>query len=351
MNIIFESFESVEKYREDWNRLAQIQNNALISYEWFSCCASAFHSNDRLFIICIVCNEQLIAVAPLYKNRQGNNLQIIGSHRLYEPSSLLYKDTDALTDLLHACTSVGMPILLSRCYINAYYETQVRVLSWNALFFRRLSTNTQYINVSSDFDEYEKSLSSRKRYDIRRAIKKCKEYGDLTFDINTHNIDKIDKLLNKAYDIEDQSWKHRSSTSIRLNDELKRFISCLFYFHSRNDNCVIAYLRIDNKPVATQLSIQQFNTLWTLKIGYNENYAACSPGVLLMHEMIRYAHENGIKVFEFLGNEESWLRSWKPQTRQYNNLFIYPFTFKGLSGLLVDMINILTNKFMRVVYK
>ncbi len=351
MKHIFKDLESVEPYREDWNKLAEIQANALISFEWFRCCANSFHYNDSLYIVCIVVNDKLIAVAPLYKSISDRHLQIIGSRRLYEPSSLLYKDNKALKTLLNACSGIGMPILFNRLFYNIYCNNKLNFLGARAFYFSRLSASSQYIELNSDFESYEERLSSRKRYDIRRANKKAQKYGRVSYEINEKNITNIDQLLHQAYEVENSSWKQRSESSICRNDDLNRFFSCLFTSLGKRCKCIISFLSIDNKPVATQLAIKQFGRLWVLKIGYDEGYASCSPGTLLMHEMIHYAHLQELKLFEFLGNEETWLDSWRPATRQYNNLLLYPLSYKGLTGFCMDIYNLIVNKIKRVIYK
>lgn len=351
MKVIFKDFESVAPYRDDWNMLAEIRGNALISYEWFECCANSFHNNDNLYIVCIIVNDKLIAVAPMYKSISCRHLQIMGSRRLYEPSSLLYHNDKALTALIDACADIGIPILFSRLSKNIYSQSKLKLIRARSLLLTRPSASSQFIEQCSDFESYEKSLSSRKRYDLRRAHKNALKYGSISYEINEKNIPNLDQLLHQAYEIENSCWKTRSGSSIYRNDDLNKFFSCLFVSLEKGSKCVISFLKIDNKPVATQLSIRQFNSLWLLKIGYDENYASFSPGTLLMHEMIRYAHIKKLKLFEFLGNEEAWLDSWRPATRQYNNLLLYPLSCKGITGLCVDIYNVTVNKIKRAIYK
>lgn len=351
MEFIFNDIKSIEPYREDWNKLAELQENALISYEWFSCCASSLHCDDQLYVVCIIVDDKLIGVAPMYKSISDRHLQIMGSRRLYEPSSLLYKDDATLANLLRACTGIGFPILFSRLVHNEFCKTTLKYTGIRALFLNRLSVSSQFIQLLADFESYEKKLSSRKRYDIRRANKKAEAYGSVSYEFNDKDITNVTQLLQQAYEVENESWKKVYGSAISHNKDLNSFFSCLFVSLEKRNKCVISFLLIDNKPVAMQLAIKQFDRLWILKIGYNDDYASCSPGALLMHEMIRYAHMNKVKLFEFLGGEESWLESWRPVTRQYNNLLLYPLSYKGLLGLFLDISDVITDKIKRAILK
>ncbi len=78
---------------------------------------------------------------------------------------------------------------------------------------------------------------------------------------------------------------------------------------------------------------------WVLKIGYDEEYSRCSPGILLIHETIRYAFTNGLKSYEFLGSDENWLHMWtKDNIRRHISIGYYPFNFIGLKRLSIDLL-------------
>lgn len=337
---IYHHFDAIESYRNDWDSLAELQNCALLCYDWFSCCASAFHTEDTLYLACVFEDNSLIAVAPLYRGTRGEHkhlLQIIGNRRLYEPASLLFRDNVALKQLLDACTGIGYPLLLGRCYkqvdMSAYFDK----ISLRGIRITLAAASSQYLDLDGDFESYENALSSRRRYDIRRARKKAQQYGETGQLVHSLNQDNVIELLEQAYNIEDRSWKNETGSSIALNEDLRSFFSCLFGMLSMSDNALIAFFTINRRPVASHLAIQRFGRLWILKIGYDKDYAACSPGILLTHEMIRYAHDKGLEAFEFLGCEERWIDLWKPDIREYHSQLFYPLSYHGITGFFMDI--------------
>ena len=95
-------------------------------------------------------------------------------------------------------------------------------------------------------------------------------------------------------------------------------------------------MRIGGKTVAMQIAIEASDRLWLLKIGYDEAYAKCSPGMLLMLETLQYAARKGLASYEFLGAAKDWTRRWTKTERNNVTIRIYPYTVKGLSIFMRD---------------
>jgi hypothetical protein len=61
-----------------------------------------------------------------------------------------------------------------------------------------------------------------------------------------------------------------------------------------------------------------------LKIGYDEAYRRCSPGQLLMLEVIRDAARRGLQRVEFLGFSAPWTRVWTEVERPMSTVRFFP---------------------------
>ena len=73
-----------------------------------------------------------------------------------------------------------------------------------------------------------------------------------------------------------------------------------------------------------------------LKIGYDESFARCSPGSLLLVESLRDAAARGLRSVELLGRWEPWTDIWTSHERRCVSLLAYPATLRGLSSLARD---------------
>ena len=336
---IYNNFYDILHYRDQWNALAKIQGVPLLTFDWFQSCAESFHTNDDLMIICIIKDSKLIAVAPLYTSRINTDyLQVLGVRNLYEPCNLLYKDRQSLKELFNSFRNLPYPIHISRSYNQLNLNEYRSKFCLNGILLKLPATSSQYIEITENFDAFESNLSSKRRSDLRRSFRKAESHGNLEFSIITPDINNIDTLLDNAISIENKGWKKEKGTSIDQNNLMKLFIIAIFKKAAKERNALIGFTLINNEPVACNLSISQYDRLWILKIGYDNMYKNCSPGILLTHEIIRYAHDNNFKHVEFLGCSESWIELWKPKHRNYTSYIYYPLSYKGIVTIIKELL-------------
>jgi CelD/BcsL family acetyltransferase involved in cellulose biosynthesis len=98
----------------------------------------------------------------------------------------------------------------------------------------------------------------------------------------------------------------------------------------------LSYMRIGDHAVAAQLAVEAKGGFWLLKVGYDEDYANCSPGNLLLVETLKYAAARGLKSFEFLGSSEPWTEVWTKQLRPCVTVAAYPRNCHGAVAFVTD---------------
>ena len=114
------------------------------------------------------------------------------------------------------------------------------------------------------------------------------------------------------------------------------------FFHelaeaSAADGCLrVAVLRIGGQTAAMQLAVEQGRRLWLLKIGYDERFARCSPGTLLLLETMRWAAGAELEAVELLGRREPWTRFWTDEARDCVAIHAYPATLHGVRSIVSD---------------
>jgi CelD/BcsL family acetyltransferase involved in cellulose biosynthesis len=94
-----------------------------------------------------------------------------------------------------------------------------------------------------------------------------------------------------------------------------------------------------------QLAIECGNRFWLLKIGYDEAFARCSPGSLLLLETVRYAALRGLHSYEFLGTAEPWTHMWTTCMRPCVSLLAYPANRRGLAAFAADVLTSVRKRF------
>jgi hypothetical protein len=76
-------------------------------------------------------------------------------------------------------------------------------------------------------------------------------------------------------------------------------------------------MRFQDRVIASQFCLCDSGTLYVLKQGYDESFAAFGPGNLLLEQLMRWCFENqGLRKINQVGSPR-WFRDWKPQRASY----------------------------------
>lgn len=342
------SFSDVDHYRDDWNRLAGQLGFPTLSYEWFATSAEYFHKRDQLYIVLLLDEKNCLrAVAPLYRSERGSDrhlLQLIGMRHLYEPGGLLFDQSDRLCQLISAIRDLGFPFLIGRCIPDATPDRCLSRISFAGLLYRMAPTQSQFLQLQHNFEDYEQQLSSRRRYDLRRAQRRAADKGQVDYQVFRSNTNQIDELLERAMQVEAKSWKADIGSTMQENPLMSGFIKSFMADAAATNTALVAFLTIDGKAIASLIGVLDQQRLWILKIGYDQDCRDCSPGILLLHHLIEYSYGENLSGFEFLGNKERWIEMWKPEVRNYTSFLFYPLSYNGIRGFMIDAMEMLKRK-------
>ncbi len=344
---IIDHTDGIRQLETEWNRLASRFESPLVQHEWFLSCAEAFCPPDTLKVVVLRKNGVVRAIAPLAVVGHGVNkrLELLGTGVLCEPCSFLYEDHDALIEIVDAIKEFHEPTILKRL-ISLSNESDMIAGRWKSVQWIQMKTCTAspWLPINSSWEDFEKSISSQRRYTVRRARKRAEEMGQLEISVVTPDEHSVEQYLEELFRIEASGWKHREGTSLQMNCQLRKFFHHYSFALARQKKLQFGILRIGDRAVAAQLAVEFAGRYWVLKIGFDEEYARCSPGILLMHESIRYAFEKGLQAFEFLGSDEPWLRMWTDQVHQFATYRSYPVTLQGIAGFSSDSSDFLWKK-------
>ena len=101
----------------------------------------------------------------------------------------------------------------------------------------------------------------------------------------------------------------------------------------------VGVMHIGQRVAAVQLCLEVYQRLWLLKTAHDDAFSHVSPGLLLTHQSVRFAHEQRLASLEFLGEAAPWQKCWRPVTRTRASALAFPLTARGLSGLALDAIS------------
>lgn len=344
------STEEIAESLDDWKRLDTHADSPLLESIWFYEAMHAFESEGSPRLTVITMEDRWTAVAPVVEKtvRGVRRNCLAGAGELHEPADLIADDQGALNCLIDALLQEGRPILMERVLdqspsVKAFKENFQR----RAIVIKRQQAPCPYIELNDTWLEPESHLNAGRRSDFRRARRKAEKLGEVSIQILAPRVDELSELIDRAFEIEGKSWKGEARTALVHDSNRARFFEEYARRAAEDGILRVCFLTIDGQSAAMQLAIEHKQAFWLLKVGYDDRFCSCSPGLLLMRETIRYAAERGLKSYELLGVTEDWTAVWTKAEHQTVSLWIYPISWCGLFALFVDVRSKLLSRWSR----
>ena len=323
-----------------WQALAETTGGPIEQYEWVASCADSFPNVGDPHVIAVSRNEELLAVAPMaIETLNGvRRAVMLGVDQCNEPMDLLAADPSALAQLVESLRGQPLPMVFGRLPADSPSVAALRNrLAAGRLVLVRRQPSCPFVSLDSTWTEPEQHLSSRRRSDLRRARRRAEQLGKVTAEILTPRPDQVDALLDEAFEIESRSWKGQTGSAMACVPTEAAFCRNYARAASRAGILRVCFLRIGDRRVAMQIAMVTGSGFWLLKIGYDAEFARCSPGVLLVCESIAHAAYSGLSTYEFLGLSEAWVKAWTQHERPCVSLRFYPHTPRGAAALAADV--------------
>jgi CelD/BcsL family acetyltransferase involved in cellulose biosynthesis len=166
-----------------------------------------------------------------------------------------------------------------------------------------------FIPLEGGWDEYRATLGSKLLSEARRRRRRLESQGTVTFGVEDGTAD-LGARVAEAFAVEAAGWKGRSGTAIATRDAARAFYEEVCAWAARRGTLRLAFLRLDGRPVAFDLSLEEGGAHYLLKTSYDPEFSAYGPGVLIRHEMIQRAFAAGLDRYELLGHDEPWKHQW-----------------------------------------
>jgi len=328
-----------------WRQLQQqVRCSPMVRLEWTQAYTETFLAEhpDALWIMSVEADGQLVAIAPMRHRRKLGVplLETIAVTDLYEPTDLLYRDVEALEALLQALLRPGLPLVLERQPLNSPTIAHVVAATRKrAVVLRRPRPSCPSITLEAD---PERILNAGRRSDLRRAHRKAEKHGPVRTEVKCPTPDELPALLATAFAIEAAGWKGAGETSLLHEAETRAFFERYARLAADAGILRLAFMSVGERPIAMHFDVECGGSLWLLKIGYDEAFASCSPGNLLMMEVLRYAAGQGLKTCEFLGTAAPWTKAWTTLEHPSQCVTIYSPSLPSAAHLALRAVAALT---------
>jgi CelD/BcsL family acetyltransferase involved in cellulose biosynthesis len=197
----------------------------------------------------------------------------------------------------------------------------------------RYSTLVKSVGASplvelESWPRYESQLSSKLRRELRRRWRSLTRQAVVSLELYDGS-SRVDLLLQRCLDLEAASWKGQAGTAIASRPDALAFYRSLASWAAREGWLRMAFLVVDGRPVAFDLSLEANRSHYLLKTSFDRTFARFAPGSLLRHAMIHRAFSVGLRRYEFLGRDDPWKMEWTKNTRNRLQVRAFPASAKG----------------------
>lgn len=330
----FQGLRELRRLRSGWERLAAGRASPMQQYAWAEAYAANYWDYGSPVVLHAGPEDAPTALLALVRPHGGGALESLGVKHLFEPTDFLHEDEAALDALVRQLKARGEALRLPRIPADSpALQALYRVFRGHGLV--RVATTDAYpvLELDESWCEPEQKLNARRRSDFRRARRKAERFGTPRFELRLPTPRELPSLLDQAWLVEGAGWKGRGGTALEQDRRRGSFFRGYAAAAAARGILRLAFMRIDERPVAMQLAVESDDRLWLLKIGYDEHYAACSPGQQLMSYITGMAARRGLRSIEFLGEQEPWTRLWTEKSRCCVAVHAYPFTKRGVTVL------------------
>jgi CelD/BcsL family acetyltransferase involved in cellulose biosynthesis len=328
-----EEFNAIER---DWNRLIERArvDPVFLSHAWLRTWWECFGANEEFRIISVWSGRQLVGAAPMM-NRSASSYgvrlrQLQSVYNYHTPRF----DFPVAERHIEVCREIWKELSRSDGEWDGVVLAQVPEDSPTLATLEALSAADGWLGgqwpakpspvipLDCEYDTVMKRLSGKERYNLRKRFTRLCETGRVELEVVCTR-DRVREVMPDVLRIEAAAWKGKNGTAIQSDDAVAEFYSRFAERAADLGWLRIYFLRLDDKRIALNYALLKDRILYAVKIGYDPTYHQCSPGHLLLQQVLQRACSERCKQYDFLGADDEWKYVWTQEVRPHRWLFLY----------------------------
>jgi CelD/BcsL family acetyltransferase involved in cellulose biosynthesis len=291
---------TAEAWDDLWRRsgVALPTKRAALVAQWID----HFAPRERLIAIVVEEHGEMLAALPLVSTRLG---RVLPAARL--PVNCWSSAGDLLLDpscdqervlacLIEAIRRLPWPLV----WLDTFEAEEPRWVAFREAC-RALGLPIAYrhqfdlglIDIGDNWSEYQSRWSKNLRQNMRRWLRKARAQGTLRLEVLDDLVpEQVEEFLVSGLEVEDRSWKGPAGTSVLRVPGMRAF----FVEQARQlaawNQLQLAFLRLDDWPIAFEYGYRSEGVHFAHKQGYDEAYGDLAPGRLLMMQLLEHDHHH-----------------------------------------------------------
>ncbi len=335
--IVYRGKEGLNSIAEFWIRMTETIRNRHFghSYYYYLSCLDALGTGAQdISFHTLWSDDQLKAIFPLQLSTRrfsGLSTRVLESpSEIYLPFYDVVGDdsdkelnaTELFLRLLKQCKEIQWDVLLLKGVVEA--SRIARELNGSARsYLSRPAPHCDYL-ICQPFDNYKLLLSKNFRGNLRKAQNKLNGRNDVQY-MCCRDKNEIKTALSRFVDLETIGWKGQVAGAIAQRPEMRSYYESLVEIFSNEPKggCEINELWVEGSLTASQICLRLDETVYVLKVAYNEQFANLAPGNLLLAWLIdRCAIGDEMRYVNLVSDTE-WHNDWKPNMLQRWDFELY----------------------------
>ncbi len=169
----------------------------------------------------------------------------------------------------------------------------------------------------------EDQLTAKFLANLRRRLRRLEELAPVSCRRVDGGQAEVEAFLGEFLALEDAGWKGRQGTAMARDPRLVAFYRGVAAAGAREGWLSLRALDLDGRPAAMHFAFTHRGTYSVPKPAYDEGLARCSPGQLLMREVLAECEARSLRELDFLGQDMPWKREWAPEYRAHDWIYVY----------------------------
>jgi CelD/BcsL family acetyltransferase involved in cellulose biosynthesis len=318
----FEYVETLERFLElerewdelEWRSPGHVFQNYRFLRSWLE--TAARHTNVRPAVVLYREDGVLRAIfSGCVTRRMGiPNLTWLGGLYIVDYGDVVFDNSAdmPLVDFIGG----ALELLRKRLGFHVCFLNNVRE---DALIFPYLQRHFRpyreevapYIHLSGDFTQYVDSLKvfrKNMKRDTLRQIRRLSALGTLQFRVVGHDEPALNDVVTAFLDQKERRFRETDDVGVTL---LPGYDEFLFFEARENPYVHISYLALNGEIIAVHFGYLYRNErmYWYMPT-YDGQYAAYSPGRVLIYYLLEDCFANGVGVFDFSIGAEQYKYEW-----------------------------------------
>ena len=318
----------------EWNRLVNESgiDRVFLSHSWFQSWWEAFGERNTLHVITLRSGGHLVAAVPMMRTRasiygfKADALHAIYNHHTPRYDFIVASGHSRAYEIIwrelaaQGCDLIVLAQIPEGARTVSTLETIATQQGWRA--GQWIAPVSPFITLTDGYEAFFNGLGPSSRFNLTKRYARLRRLGPIDVEVVTER-GAVDEAMRDGLRIEAAAWKGAKGTAMQSDPAVAEFYIRFAKLQADLGQLRLTFLKAGGKRISFNYLLQNRNKLYAVKIGYDPQYHAFSPGNMLLNLILKDACANGIEEYDLLGGDDDWKFEWTNQKREHRWLFLF----------------------------